>query len=95
MNGRERISWNLRRIRTAKKLTQELLAVDADVDRTYISGIERRTFNPTVDLLDRLADALSVDVAEFFQEPNPGETPPAPLRAGRKAKAARPARVKP
>ncbi|MGE0502071.1 MAG: helix-turn-helix domain-containing protein [Rhizobiaceae bacterium] len=85
MDGRDRISWNLRKIRTAKKLTQEQLAFDADVDRTYISGIERGTFNPTIDLLDRLATALSIDVAEFLRTPGSSDKRPEPLKAGRKA----------
>lgn len=86
MNGRKRISWNLRKIRTAKKLTQETLAFEAEVDRTYISGIERGTFNPTIDLLDRLADALKIDVVRLFDTPASSEKTPEPLKAGRKPK---------
>lgn len=89
MDGRARVAWNLRRLRVEKGLSQEALAVDADVDRTYISGIERRTFNPTVDLLDRLAGALSMDVAEFFVVPQEGQKPPQPLRSGRRSKSSR------
>jgi transcriptional regulator with XRE-family HTH domain len=84
MDGRARIAWNLRRIRTEKGVTQEALAVDANVDRSYISGIEGRAFNPAIDLLDRLANALAVDVADFLVIPPPEETPPRPLRSGRK-----------
>ena len=85
MNSRTRIAWNLRRIRVARNLSQEHLAVDASIDRTYVSGIERREFNPSVDLLDRLAVALGVDTLEFFRVPDSGEPPPRPLRKGRKA----------
>ncbi|WP_248446389.1 helix-turn-helix transcriptional regulator [Sinorhizobium meliloti] len=84
MDTRTRIAWNLRRIRSSKKITQENLAVDANVDRTAISGIERGLYNPTVDLLDRLAAALAVDVSEFFAEPPPKARPPEPIKAGRK-----------
>jgi transcriptional regulator with XRE-family HTH domain len=38
------------------------------VDRTYVSGIERREFNPSVDLLDRLATALAVDILDLLAE---------------------------
>jgi len=86
MDGRSRIAWNLRRIRAAKAVTQENLAVDAGVDRTSISDIERCEFNPSVDLLDRLAAALSVDLADFFVIPAEGAEPPKPLRAGRKSR---------
>lgn len=84
MDGRSRLAWNLRRIRTANGVTQEDLAVDADVDRTTISGIERGSYNPTIDVLDRIAAALSVDLSTLIAMPPKGEKPPTPLRAGRK-----------
>lgn len=84
MDGRARVAWQLRRLRVAQGLTQEALAVDADVDRSYVSGIERRTFNPTIDILDRLAVALSVDVGTFLIRPSPGDARPAPLPPGRR-----------
>lgn len=84
MNGRGRIADNLRRIRAGKGLSQESLAVDAEVDRSYISGIENAGFNATIDILDRLAAALGVDVSEFLKEPKAGTPPPKPLRPGRK-----------
>ncbi len=84
MKGRERIARNLRRIRTDQGLSQESLAVDADVDRSYISGIENAGFNATIDILDRLAAALGVDVAEFLMKPKAGSAAPKPLSPGRK-----------
>ena len=84
MNGRARVAWNLRRLRTERAVSQENLAVDADVDRTYISGIERETFNPSIDLLERLAHALAADLAEFFVIPEVGDALPAPLKRGRR-----------
>ncbi|WP_338723930.1 helix-turn-helix transcriptional regulator [Devosia sp. XK-2] len=86
MQGRARIAWNLRRIRGRAGLSQESLAVDADVDRTYISDIERATFSASVNLLDKLASALGVDVSEFLRMPDEGEDAPRPLTPGRKAK---------
>ncbi len=83
MEHRERIGWNLRKVRTAKRITQENLAVDAGVDRTTISGIERGDFNASVDLLARLADALAVDISLLFEVPAEA-TPPKPLKAGRR-----------
>ncbi len=70
MDTRARIAWNLRRIRGEKGVTQEALAVDAQVDRSYVSGIEQQGFNPSVDILDRLATALSVDISDFFNKPS-------------------------
>lgn len=84
MDGRARVAWNLRRVRTRIGLSQENLAVDAGVDRSYVSGIERQEFNPTVDILDKFAKALRIDVSEFLALPKPGEPEPEPLRPGRR-----------
>ena len=85
MDGRTRVAWNLRRIRVERGVSQEALAVDADVDRTYVSGIERGNFNPTVDLLDRFARALGIDVVELLTRPSPDEQAPKPMRGGRRS----------
>ena len=84
MQGRARVSWNLRRIRTERQVSQESLAVDAGVDRTYISGIENDGFAVTVDVLDKLAAALEVDIAEFLVVPKESQSRPQPLRPGRR-----------
>jgi len=83
MKGRTLVAWNLRRIRVRRGVSQERLAFDAGVDRSYVGGLEREEQNPTVDLLDRLAQTLSVRISEFFVEPTKGSSPPKPLRAGR------------
>jgi transcriptional regulator with XRE-family HTH domain len=85
MKGRALVAWNLRRIRVRRGLSQERLAFDAGVDRSYVGGLERREENPTVDVLDRLAETLSVPIAELFIEPAKGSSSPKPLRSGRKA----------
>lgn len=84
MDGRALVAWNLRRIRVERDISQERLAYDAGVDRSYLGGLERREENPTVDILDRLAATLSVPIAEFFVVPAEGSEPPKPLRQGRK-----------
>ena len=66
MNGRALVAWNLRRLRVKRGLSQERLAYDAEVDRSYVGGLERRAENPTVDVLDRLAATLEVPLSEFF-----------------------------
>ena len=84
MNGRALVSWNLRRIRVRRGLSQERLAFDAQVDRSYVGGLERQEENPTVDVLDRLAATLEVTVSEFFKQPRSGAKRPKPLRSGRR-----------
>lgn len=49
---------NLRRYRHAAKLSQEELAQRADIDRTYISALERMVYAAGIDVVDRLAKVL-------------------------------------
>jgi len=84
MKGRALVARNLRRIRVERGISQEKLAADASIDRSYLGGLERQVENPTVDLLDRVAKALSVTITELFVQPSPGEKPPKPLKSGRK-----------
>ena len=84
MQGRALLAWNMRRVRVAQGISQEKLAADAAVDRAYLGGLERRTENPTVDLLDRIAAALAVPLGELFVQPASDERPPAPLKGGRR-----------
>ncbi|MFN7089207.1 MAG: helix-turn-helix domain-containing protein [Allorhizobium sp.] len=84
MDTRARIAWNLRRLRIAKGLTQENLAVDASVDRSVISDLERSKHNVSIDLLERLAVALSVDISVFFIMPSADAQATQPLKVGRK-----------
>jgi transcriptional regulator with XRE-family HTH domain len=66
-------------------MSQERLAHDAEVDRAYVGGLERQIQNPTVEVLDRLAGALAVPIAELFREPSAGDIPPTNLKKGRRA----------
>ena len=66
MDIRERIGWNLRRLRAERELSQEDFATDSGFDRGYISGVERGVRNPSVLVLERIAAGLDVDTAELF-----------------------------
>lgn len=79
------VAWNLRRLRVERGLAQEALAVDAGIDRTYVSRVERNMENPTVGVLERLSKALDVEIVAFFVVPEPGTEPPRVLPKGRKA----------
>ena len=84
MNVQALVARNLRRLRVRRGLSQEKLAVDAGIDRTYVSRLERGLENPTVAVLDRLALALHARIAEFFIAPAPGEPMSKPLPGGRR-----------
>ena len=58
---------NIRRARIAKRLSQEELALEAGMKRSYVSDLERGTRNPSVRALGRLADAMGIDAAELLK----------------------------
>ena len=80
------VARNIRRLRVANGLSQEVLAVDGEIDRTYVSRLERGLKNPTVAVLERLARALSANIEELFKVPRAGEPAPRPLKGGRRPK---------
>ena len=57
---------NVRIVRTAKGLSQEELAHRASIDRTYVSSVERRLRNVSLQNVQRLAQALDVDPRDLL-----------------------------
>jgi transcriptional regulator with XRE-family HTH domain len=70
MDIREVFARNLRRYRQEKGLSQEALAHEAGVDRTYISALERSTYSASITMVDRLATVLGVEAAALLQRPS-------------------------
>ena len=56
----------VRRHRELLRLSQEDLADRSGLDRTYISGVERGVRNPTLQVMQKLADSLGVDLDVLF-----------------------------
>jgi transcriptional regulator with XRE-family HTH domain len=67
------VARNIRRLRLERGLSQEALAFDAGIDRTYVSRLERGRENPTVAVLEKLARALSSNIDELFRSPPAAE----------------------
>jgi len=86
MKARALVAWNVRRIRVDRGIPQEQLAYDTGIDRSYMSGLEQQKANPTIDLLDRIAQTLGVHLSELFVQPPRGATTPKTLPKGRKVK---------
>lgn len=63
------VAGNLRRLRTAKGLSQEEVAHLAGLDRNYVGNLEREQNSPTVDTLERIAAVLEAPAVELFREP--------------------------
>lgn len=89
MDARQLVAWNLRRLRVARGVSQDDLALSAEIERAYVGHLERGSRNPTVLSLEKLSNALEIHISELFREPPPGEPLVAPLKAGRKKASAR------
>lgn len=67
MEIRGRLARNVRRRREDLGWSQEQLADESELHRTYISGIERKVRNPTILIIERLAKALGVKASELLE----------------------------
>ena len=67
MDIRKQVGLNVRRLREEKGWSQEELAFEADMHRTYISGIERGVRNPTIIVLERIATKLEVKPGKLLE----------------------------
>ena len=77
MDIREVFARNLRIYRQERGLSQEELAHRAEIDRTYISALERCVYGASIDIVDKLASSLNVEAADLLRRPMPkgeGET---------------------
>lgn len=67
MDIQEKLAQTVRTRRKALGMSQEDLAAACDLDRTYISGIERGIRNPTIKVLQRLSSALETKVSNLLE----------------------------
>ena len=68
MDVRRRVGANVRKFRGEAGVSQEELAFEAGLHRTYVSGVERGVRNPTVTVLERIANALKVPASRLLDE---------------------------
>ncbi|ESY07299.1 MULTISPECIES: helix-turn-helix transcriptional regulator [unclassified Mesorhizobium] len=69
MTIREVLAFNLKALRGELGLSQEELAHRAELDRTYVSSLERNVYSASIDVVDRLANALNVDASDLLKRP--------------------------
>jgi transcriptional regulator with XRE-family HTH domain len=69
MDLREIFATNLRRLRHDRGLSQDDLAYEAEISRSYLSQLEKGAFYASLKILGRLAEALQAEPAEFLRVP--------------------------
>ncbi len=55
------LAYNIRLLRFEHEISQEELAFRCDLDRTYISAVERCVWNVALSNIEKIADALNVE----------------------------------
>ena len=65
---RQAFGQAVRNFRTRRKLSQEQLAFESGLDRTYISGVELGVRNPTIEVIQKLAVALEAKASKLLAE---------------------------
>ena len=68
MTLRQALGQVIARHRKSASLSQEQFAYEAKVHRTYMTGIEQGRHNPSLDVMERIAEALGVDLSVLLGE---------------------------
>lgn len=64
----QRLAKHIKKLRKAKGLTQEELSFEAKLGHSYVGHLERGIHNPRAFVLWKIAQALDMDMDEFWQE---------------------------
>ena len=67
MDLREVFATNLRRLRHAKGLSQDDVAYEAEISRSYLSQLEKGTFHASLKIIGKLAAVLGVEPSELLK----------------------------
>ena len=62
-----RVGQRIRELRNNKKLSQEKLALKAEIDRTYLAGVENGKRNISIVNLEKIVKALETNMYDFFE----------------------------
>ncbi len=68
MDIKEKFGKQVKKLRLEKGLSQEALALLADLDRTYIPSIEKGERNVSITVIEKIANALNVKISILFDE---------------------------
>lgn len=68
MNIKQKFGEKVKCFRLEKGWSQEKLALEAGIDRTYLPGIEKGERNVSITVIEKLAIALGIEIKDFFEE---------------------------
>ncbi len=67
MDINKQLGMRIRYLRSLKKWSQEDLALEANINKNYLSDLERGTRNPTVVVVEKIARAFGITLSELFR----------------------------
>ena len=70
------LAYWIRRLRVDRGWSQEKLAFECELDRTYVSAVERSRWNVSLSNIERLARALETPIWKLLKPPEPGVDTP-------------------
>lgn len=68
MDTNYNVGKRIRDLRLAKGLSQEQLALSADITPTYLGLVERNLKNPTLKVIEQICNSLNVSLSDFFSD---------------------------
>lgn len=68
MNLQQKLGLAIIKLRKEKGLSQEKFALEADVDRRYMSDLENGKRNPSLEIIEKIANRLEMPISELFSE---------------------------
>ncbi|KEY18584.1 helix-turn-helix domain-containing protein [Kaistella antarctica] len=66
MNVKEKLGKRINELRIEKSLSQEKLALKANIDRAYMHLIEKGKTNVSIELIEKIAVALEISIKDLF-----------------------------
>ncbi len=67
MDINKQLGMRIKYLRKLKRMSQEDLALEAEVNKNYLSDLERGERNPTLKILEKIARALDINLQELFK----------------------------
>ena len=67
MDINKQLGMRIKYLRSLKKWSQEDLALEANVNKNYLSDLERGERNPTIKVLEKIAKAFDISLSELFK----------------------------
>ena len=67
MTAREQLGMRIKYLRSQQNWSQEDLALEAEINKNYLSDLENGRRNPSLEILERIATAFNISLSELFR----------------------------